>query len=141
MTRRTSSREKDDLLSDVGQFHREIERFFYGLFQSHPAYPVLSEGKWRPPADVYEREGQWVIKVELPGLRQKDITVALEGHTLRVRGVRRHLQESCVTYHQMEINYGDFERSFALPHAVPEGSVSAEYRDGFLYIAIPRVGV
>jgi HSP20 family protein len=129
---------KKDFINPVDPFHRDLERFFQNFF--HPNHPIhlLSGGSWSPLADIYEKGGHLVIKMELPGMSQKNISVSIEGNKLRVRGMRDHEREPGVTYHQMEINYGPFERCLVLPVSMHEGNVSAEYREGFLYITVRR---
>ena len=129
---------KDDFIDQVDHFHGDIERFFQNFL--HPNYPLhlLSGGRWRPLADIYETRDRLVIKIELPGMDQKDISVAVEGNQLRVSGLRDHLKDPGVTYHQMEIDCGAFERTFVLPLSMSERNVEAEYREGFLFITICR---
>src|SRR3990172_7903153 len=100
----------NDLVDQMDRFHVEIEKLFYGLFT--PAHPLhlLYEGKWCPLTDVYELGKNLVVKMELPGVNQADISVVAEGKKLWVRGSRKHPNETGMTYHQMEINYGEFER-------------------------------
>ncbi|MBI4714497.1 MAG: Hsp20/alpha crystallin family protein [Nitrospirae bacterium] len=126
----------DDFIGEVDRFHREIERFFSGFFSPHHPLHLLSEGKWRPPTDVYEVGDKLVFKMELAGVAGEGISVSVEDRTLRVRGVRKHAADSGVTYHQMEINYGEFERSMVLPETRDAKNVQAEYKEGFLYVTI-----
>jgi HSP20 family protein len=122
----------------MDRFHAEIEKLFYGLFTPANPLQLLYEGTWRPLMDVYELGKNLVVKMELPGVNQADISVVAEGRKLSVRGIRKHPNETGMTYHQMEINYGEFERILVLPDLMHEKDVKVEYREGFLYIIIPR---
>jgi HSP20 family protein len=128
----------DDFPNRVDRFHWEVERYVYGLFNPHRPIHLLAEWRWRPPTDVYETGEAVVVKVELPGMSQAEISVEVEGKTLRVRGVRQPDGESGGTYHQMEINYGEFERTLILPDLLGENNVRARYHEGFLYITISK---
>ena len=92
---------------------------------------------WSPPTDVYETEENCVIKVEIAGMRDEDFEVAFEDRVLIVRGYRPDLNERRA-YHQMEIRFGKFELAVEIPAAVDMEKASAEYKDGFLIIVLPK---
>ena len=92
---------------------------------------------WSPPTDVYETEENYVIKVEVAGMRDEDFEVAFEDRILMVRGYRPDLNERCA-YHQMEIRFGRFELAVEIPGSVDMEKASAEYKDGFLKIVLPK---
>lgn len=92
---------------------------------------------WGPPTDVYETEENYVIKVEIAGMRDEDFEVALEDRVLIVRGYRPDLNERRA-YHQMEIRFGRFEVAVEIPASLDMERASAEYKDGFLKIALPK---
>jgi HSP20 family protein len=99
----------------------------------------LREGAWQPPVDIFEDENAVVIKVELPGMDQKDIEVRIEDNTLTLRGERKH-DESIKkeSYHRVERYYGAFQRSFSLPHTVNQEQVKATCDKGVLTITLPK---
>ena len=97
-----------------------------------------TERVWYPPADVYRtRDGGWVVKVELAGVRPDEIEIAAEGDVLRVAGSRR--DSTCtesVLCHQLEIVYSRFEKSIRFPCAVEGAEVETVYEDGLLIIRL-----
>ncbi len=93
---------------------------------------------WRPPTDLYETEESCVIKVEVAGMRDEDFEVAFENNVLIIRGHRPDLNEKRA-YHQMEIRFGRFEIAVEVPVIVDLEKASAEYKDGFLVIILPKV--
>ncbi len=93
---------------------------------------------WRPPTDLYETEESCVIKVEVAGMRDEDFEVAFENNVLIIRGHRPDLNEKRA-YHQMEIRFGRFEIAVEIPVIVDLEKASAEYKDGFLVIILPKV--
>ena len=92
---------------------------------------------WSPPTDVYETEENYVIKVEIAGMRDEDFEVALEDRVLIIRGYRPDLNERRA-YHQMEIRFGRFEVAVGIPADLDMEHASAEYKDGFLKIVLPK---
>jgi HSP20 family protein len=97
-----------------------------------------TERVWYPPADVYRtRDGRWVVKVELAGVRPDEIEIAAEGDVLRVAGSRR--DSTCtesVLCHQLEIVYSRFEKSIRFPCSVEGAEVETIYEDGLLIIRL-----
>jgi HSP20 family protein len=92
---------------------------------------------WSPPTDVYETEEKYVIKVEIAGMRDDDFEVAFENNILMIAGYRSDLNERRA-YHQMEIRFGRFEIAVEIPVTVDMEKATAEYRDGFLTIVLPK---
>jgi HSP20 family protein len=92
---------------------------------------------WRPPTDIYETDESFVVKVEIAGMREEDFIVAAENHLLRIEGIRPDAVGRRA-YHQMEILSGKFEVEVDLLVAVDMESATAEYRDGFLTITLPK---
>jgi HSP20 family protein len=92
---------------------------------------------WNPPTDLYETEENYVIKVEIAGMRDEDFDVAFENNILMISGYRSDLNERRA-YHQMEIRFGRFEIAVELPATLNMEKATAEYKDGFLIIVLPK---
>lgn len=93
---------------------------------------------WRPPVDVYETDENFVVKVEIAGMRDDDFEVAVENSILMISGYRPDQNERRA-YHQMEIMFGKFELAFNLPSDIEVDNATAQYKDGFLVIVFPRL--
>ena len=91
---------------------------------------------WSPPTDVFKTTSKLIIKIEIAGMKQSDIDVNFEDNYLIVSGNRTESREKRA-YHQMEIRYGEFTTTIALPKGLLLVSAEAEYEDGFLVISIP----
>jgi HSP20 family protein len=92
-----------------------------------------------PSVDMHETKDDLVLRVELPGVREKDVAVAITGDLLTIRGERRWEDES--KDHKVlhvERMYGQFERLIQLPMAVQADKVKASYRDGVLEVTLPK---
>ncbi len=92
---------------------------------------------WSPPTDVYETEKSYIVRVEIAGMREEDFQVALEDYTLHISGFRPD-SSTHRAYHQMEIRFGKFSTSVALPNPVNIEHSRAEYKDGFLTVTLPK---
>lgn len=99
----------------------------------------VEAGVWTPPVDIYETAGDLVIKVELPGLCTEDVSVRVEDNVLTLKGERKRTEGvDRENYHLVERSYGHFRRSFALPNNVDQDKVQAKFKDGVLFVAIPK---
>lgn len=103
----------------------------------HAIHWQVRSSVWHPPTDVYETEDDFIVKVEIAGMRDEDFTVAAENRLLRIEGVRPD-PAGRRAYHQMEILSGKFEIDVELIVPVNMESASAEYKDGLLTIILPK---
>lgn len=95
---------------------------------------------WLPAVDITEDDQEYLIKAELPEVAKEDIKVQLDNGTLSFSGERRH-EKKDDKQHRIERVYGSFTRSFSLPANVDGNQISAEHRDGMLYLHLPKVAV
>ena len=98
----------------------------------------VSAGVWSPPTDMYETENEYVVRVEVAGMRESDFEVLFEGGFLLINGVRPDVAERRA-YHQMEIRFGKFSTAIGIPGPVDLDASTAEYRDGFLTVIMPKL--
>ena len=97
----------------------------------------LTDARWKPPLDVYEREDCILVVVELAGIRTEDIQVDVNGSEVTVSGVRRNISPGKDEYtcHHMEMLCGRFARKVTLDPAVT-GKTEVTYEKGLLNIKI-----
>jgi HSP20 family protein len=96
-------------------------------------------GSWAPAVDIYEHDGNIVLKAELPGIDAKSVDVRVENNVLTLRGERKFDNEvKRESYHRVERAYGTFMRSFTLPNVVDTENIKAEYKDGVLRMTLPK---
>lgn len=98
----------------------------------------LVSGAWVPPVDVAETQEKIVVRAEVPGMKQEDITIEFENGLLSIRGERKLVKEEGVTFHRVERTFGNFSRSFTLPRTIDPEHITATYRDGVLEIEVPK---
>lgn len=92
---------------------------------------------WSPPTDLFENEQNYVIRVEVAGMRQQDFSVVLDNNLLTISGSRPDTPERRA-YHQMEVRFGEFSTTVAIPGSVNVEKSTAEYEDGFLVVTLPK---
>ena len=99
----------------------------------------LTSSSFAPAVDVYEDEHNVTLKIEVPGIEEKDIDVRLENNTLTVHGERKiEKEEKEENYRRVERQYGSFTRTFNLPPTVEAEKVQADYDKGVLKITLPK---
>jgi HSP20 family molecular chaperone IbpA len=95
---------------------------------------------WRPPIDVYEAEDALHIVVELAGVAEDQIEVAVDDDILTIRGVRAPLHlDPQHSIHELGILRGHFAADIYLPVAVDKRQVEAVYENGMLRIRLARI--
>jgi HSP20 family protein len=93
----------------------------------------------RPAVDVIERNGNIVLRAEVPGLSESDVDLRVEGLVLTIRGERKAEPETeGLAYHQVESFYGTFSRSFTLPQSADVTQIDATCKNGVLTVTIPQ---
>ena len=98
---------------------------------------ITSISEWEPPVDVYETENEVIVFMEISGIAPEKIKLAAEPRQLTISGERICPIEAITCIHQLEIEYGYFERSIHLPTAIDVNSTSSECKNGFLFIRMP----
>ena len=129
---------------EMGELERRMDdlmRSFLGPRArfTHPALPLFLHRPFVPSTDVFVRDEDLMIRVELPGINPAtDVTVSVEDGYLVIRGERKQegeLQEEA--YYRLETTYGTFERFIPLPEGFEEGEIVAAYEDGVLEVILP----
>jgi HSP20 family protein len=118
-----------------------VSRLFDEFFNDFPFTSSVVEGKenWIPSVDILEKEGNIVLRAELPGMNEKEIELKVEGDTLILKGERKmESEDKKSNYHRIERSYGSFTRSFRLPDTVDSEKIDADYKNGVLTITLPK---
>jgi HSP20 family protein len=116
-----------------------MNRLFRDSFNDVGRDESLSTSTFSPAVDVYEDEHKVTLKIEVPGIDEKDIDVRVENNTLTVQGERKiEREEKEENYRRVERQYGAFTRTFTLPQTVETENVSADYDKGVLKISLPK---
>ena len=127
---------------ELVELDRPFAEFFRTLTGPWPFRPLLAlaPGKhFIPTADVFARNGDLVVRMDLPGMDAQDIHVKFDAGELTVTGERKVEKEVKEEgYYRKESSFGSFERHMSLPRGIKENDIKAEYDNGVLEISIPR---
>src|SRR5437870_7667923 len=116
-----------------------MNRLFHESFGREGREESLTTTSFAPAVDVYEDEHNVTLKIEVPGIDEKDIDVRIENNTLTVHGERNfEKEEKEENYRRIERQYGSFTRSFTLPSTVDPNNVQANYEKGVLKIKLAK---
>jgi len=115
-----------------------MERVFDRFFE--PRWDELEAvGAWAPKLDFSETKDAFVVKAEVPGVEQKDISVSIQDQMLTIKGEKhKEKEEKDEKYHRVERSWGAFARTIALPAGVDTEKVNATFKDGVLTVKLPK---
>lgn len=123
------------LLMKPEPFAGEFNRLFSTLFDASQ----VQGQRWSPAMDLVEAEDHFVLKADLPGLSEEDISIEIEDNTLTLAGERRAETETTERgWYRVERSSGRFSRSLTLPEGVDAEGVSAAFDKGVLEVRIPK---
>src|SRR5512135_987522 len=114
----------------VSDKRREVSRSVGWQFQT---------GAWSPPTDVFETESDYLVRVEVAGVQERDLEISFQDGILVIGGTRSDFPGGRRAYHQMEIHFGKFSTAIGVPGPVDLDKSVAEYSDGFLMVRMPKV--
>ncbi len=124
---------------DFANVQDRMNRMFRDFYAPEGQNESLTTTAFAPPVDVYEDEHNVTLKIEVPGIDEKDIDVRIENNTLTVHGERKfEKEEKEENYRRVERQYGSFTRTFTLPNTVNHDNVQADYDKGVLKIKLEK---
>jgi len=116
-----------------------MNRLFRESYSPEAPEEALTTTNFAPPVDIYEDEHTITLKLDVPGVEEKDIDVRIQDNTLTVHGERKiEKEEKEENYRRVERQYGTFTRSFTLPSSVDPAQVNAQYDNGVLQISLAK---
>lgn len=132
-------REDGAPLSRWGLWDNDYDRVFQNLFQPM-RWVEEAAGDLVPAMDVKERENEYVIKTELPGVNKEDINITQENGVLTISGETKSEKEEKEGERilRQERHYGKYVRSLRLGTQINEKGVKASYKDGVLELILPK---
>ena len=125
-----------DPFREVAALQNRVNSLFRDFNDGESA---LTTANFIPAVDIYEDEKKVVLKLEVPGIEEKDLDVSVENHTLTVKGERKfEKEEKQENFHRVERRYGSFYRAFTLPNTVDAENVQASYTAGVLKLELTK---
>jgi HSP20 family protein len=126
-------------VGELNTIQNEMNRLFNTFFdQPQPAERSGGERRWVPPMDLVETADQYVLRADLPGVREDDVTVQLEDNVLTIAGQRVAEDDPEQGYFRLERAFGAFSRSLTLPEGVDPDRVEARFAHGVLEVMIAK---
>ncbi len=118
---------------------RDLFADFFDEFFKSDLLP--STGKLSPAVDITEEKEKYVVKADMPGMKQEEVKVEVDDGVLRIYGERkseREEKDEAKKYHYYERSYGSFERRFVLPRDADAEKIDAKYENGVLTVFVPK---
>jgi len=128
-----------DPFREFSTLQDRMNRLFRESYGPEGREESLTSTTFAPPVDVYEDEHNVSLKIEVPGIDEKDIDLRIENNVLTVHGERKlEKEEKEENFRRVERQYGSFTRTFTLPNTVDSEKVSANYEKGILKVTLPK---
>jgi len=125
-------------VSRILRIETEIRRQEAGTLVREPDLPGLDQ-VWMPAVDIYEKDDEIVVEVELAGVLQQDIRIMLHGNRIEVKGLKKEgPAEAVPRYHRLEREYGTFRRTILIPCSVQPDRTVAMLENGILTIVLKK---
>ena len=127
---------------ELSSLQSEMNRLFNTFFDT----PTTTGGgnggavrRWIPSMDLVETEEHFVLRADLPGLSEEDVSIELEDNVLTVSGERKaEHEEKKEGFYRVERSFGQFRRSLTLPEGVDADKIAATFDKGVLEVRIPK---
>ena len=119
-----------------GELNRMFDEMFGSLARGSRRQ-LNGDTAWAPVVDVVTKDGDIVVRAELPGIKQEDVDITFHDGVLTISGVRKAEEEKeGAGYYVRERRYGSFRRSLALPEGTDESKIHAHYANGVLEVTV-----
>jgi HSP20 family protein len=116
-------------------FSTEFNRLFNSLWDQ----PAVSQQRWVPEMDLVETDDHYLLKADLPGMKQDDVSIEFNDGTLTIAGERKaEYERKEKGFFRLERSFGKFSRSLTLPEGVDPDAISASFDRGVLSVTIPK---
>jgi len=119
-------------------FQNDFDRLFNSFINIPEEETSLST--FSPSVDIEEKEKEFRIIAELPGLSKEEITINIKDNLLSISGEKKQEKKTeDENYHRTERIFGSFQRTFRLPEYADQDNIAAEYKNGILNVSIPKL--
>lgn len=128
---------------DLEKVKKQLDRFMNQVWdpiESDLSFNPAFNTNFIPASNIEETDSQYLITLDVPGIKKDDIKIDLRGNSLTISGERREEQEKKTSkQYQSEIAYGTFFRSFNFPTDLKADQINAQYDHGVLKVAVPKI--
>jgi HSP20 family protein len=124
---------------ELNSLQSEMNRLFNTFFETPTAGNGGSVRRWVPSMDLAETDTHFVLRADLPGLAEEDVSIELDDNVLTVAGERKsEHEEKKEGFYRVERSFGEFRRSLTLPDGVDADTIAATFDKGVLEVRIPK---
>lgn len=124
---------------ELATFQHEMNRLFNSFFDTPTHQGAGQMRRWLPATDLIETEDAYVLRVDLPGLSEADVSIEVEDGVLTIAGERRATHEDRQAgAFRLERAFGSFSRSLTLPDGVDAEAIRAGFDKGVLEVRVPK---
>lgn len=128
-----------DLNDEMDEMPQRLRKWLSQLSRYRLSSCFSSKSNWIPSADIHETQEAYHVFIDLAGIEPSCIQLVVEGNLLHLRGERKRPQVNARTrIHQIEIDFGKFQRTFHFPVRLDSDGAQSSYRNGFLEIVLPK---
>ncbi len=131
----------ESLRHEVDRLFEDFDRGFWRFPSRSPfdIEPFWRRGVTAPVVDIVEREKDYQVAAELPGIEEKDVEVKVTDDVMTIKGEKKEeKEEKKKDYYLSERRYGAFQRSFSLPDGVDADKIEASFKKGVLTVTLPK---
>ena len=126
------------------KFTRQAGRVLESVTKGYYGFAQVDQ-TWAPDVNLYETEAGYRVCVDISGVDKEKIDLTVHEQMLTIRGERPVPRSplagaSRVRVHRMEIDHGPFAREVELPADVDQEQITATYRNGLLWVELPKRG-
>lgn len=137
LRRRYAESRKWDPVEEITRLNERVNQMFDRFISGESS---TAESTWLPPLDVMENETSFIIKLDVPGMESKDVSVRVEDDTLVMEGVRQgEVKKKTDNWVHLERGYGAFMRSYTLPDYVDRNNIKANCKEGVLTVELAKL--
>jgi HSP20 family protein len=129
-------------LTPFEEFSTDLERMFDSLLGRTVGTALRASAgeKFSPHLDIVESANDYVVSVDLPGVKPEDVKVEMEDGRLTISGKREtHAEDKTKNMHRVERSKGSFQRMITVPREVNTDKIDARYENGVLHVTLPKV--
>lgn len=125
---------------EMADLIRSLNVIFRKTFGERAFGTGYQPGEWVPSVDLYTQDGNWIVRMELPGVRPEDVSLSALKNQLYIRGERKPPEgfdpEKCIF---QESSFERFERAVIFPGPIREEAVRARFDKGVLFVTLPEM--
>jgi HSP20 family protein len=126
-------------LRELSSLQTEMNRLFNTAFDTPGTGGNGGARRWTPAMDLVETDEHFVLRADLPGMTEADVSIELEDNVLTVSGERKaEHEEKREGFYRVERAFGTFSRALTLPRGIDPEAVNASFSNGVLEVRVPK---